>query len=530
MALSRRHLLKATLGATQLALLAKVGGPRAARAQTFDGPDKLLTLFLGGGWQSPWSFIPMSAAQIAASIPPPLTMSGEPIWFSGSQVVNLDVTSGTGGAIPPLRVARLWDAAALGAGMPDPGNGGMTSSNGWAWVQHQLWNNAMVVHGVDQRTVAHVGGQVSALTGIASSDFKSPSLQAWAADGLFSRFPDRPLPSVWISGPTPELVGLRPEAAPARITRVSDVQFLYSNRLARPWTGLKASDVGVSLPPRAFDGTALDGGFALNPIEDRVGRRLRSYRGAVNPASEAVLQQLHDGLSGVSKVLARDVTTIVQATRGVEHTPKPFWAPATGGHFGVLAPSFRDDAAGGTWSADFDLALKMLKSNICSSVAVSAQAPQNQSWDNGHAEGHRSQFVQVRAVFEVIGRLLGEMKATPGQKTGKSLLDETLVVVLSDFARTWPNAAPSSDHWAANSVIFAGGGIETNRMLGGYDIVDPKAVGYEGTPLRIKEDAGTVTRVPRSADIVTTALAVLGVNGVRISGGNGEILGVRKGS
>ena len=43
-------------------------------------------------------------------------------------------------------------------------------------------------------------------------------------------------------------------------------------------------------------------------------------------------------------------------------------------------------------------------------------------------------------------------------------------------------------------------------------------------------DAGVVTRVPRSADIVTTALAVLGVNGVRISGGNGEILGVRMGS
>lgn len=529
MALSRRHLLKATLGATQLALLAKVGGPKAARAQTFDGPDKLLTLFLGGGWQSPWSFIPMSAQQIATSIPPPITTLGEPIWFSASQVVNLDGTSGAGGAIPPLRVARLWDQAALAAGMPDPRTGGQTSPNGWSWVQHQLWNNAMVVHGVDQRTVAHVGGQVSALTGIASSEFKSPSLQAWAADGLFSRFPDRPLPSVWISGPAPELVGLRPEAAPANITRVSDIQFLYSNRLSRPWTNLKAADVGAALPPRAFDGAALDGGFVLNPIEDRVARRLRSYRGAVNPASENVLQQLHDGLSGVSKVLARDVTSIVQATRGIEHTPRPFWAGAGTGHFAVDVPAFNSDG-GGTWNADFDLALRLLKSNICTSVAVGARAPANQSWDNGHAEGHRSQFVQVRAIFEVIGRLLGEMKATPGQKAGKSLLDETLVVVLSDFARTWPNSGPTSDHWAANSVIFAGGGIETNRMLGGYDIVDPKAVGYDGTPLQVREDTGVVTRVPRSADIVTTALAVLGVTGVRISGGNGEILGVRKGT
>lgn len=528
MSLSRRHLLKASLGLSQLGLLASVAGPRRARAQTFDGPDKLLTLFLGGGWMSPWSFISMTPQQIATAIPPPLVSAGEPVYFAANQVVNLDGSSGAG-PVPPLRVAKLWDAAALGNGMSDPGTGGQTSSLGWSWVQHQLWNNAMVVHGVDQRTVAHVGGQVSALSGVASSEFNSPSLQAWAADGLFSRFPDRPLPSVWISGPAPALVSLRPEVAPARITRASDIQFLYSDRLSRPWTNLRARDVGTQLQPKAFDGSALGGSFVLNPIEDRVARRLRGLKGTLNPASENVLQQLHDGLSGVSRVLARDVTAIVQATQGVEHTPKPFWAPAGGGHFGVDVPSFRSDG-GGTWAADFDLALKLLKSNVCTSVAVSAQAPAAQSWDNGHAEGHRSQFVQVRAIFEVIGRLLGEMKATPGQKAGKSLLDETLVVVLSDFARTWPNAGPTSDHWASNSVIFAGGGIQTNRMLGGYDIVDPRAVGYGGTPLQIQESAGTVTRVPRSADIVTTALAVLGVNGVRITGGNGEILGVRTGT
>jgi hypothetical protein len=525
MKLSRRQLLKATLGATQLGLLAKLSSPTIARAQTFNGPDKLLTVFLGGGWQSPWSFIPNG---IQPAIPAPLSMGGEPIYWSASQVVNLDGTSGAG-TVAPLRVARLWDAAALSAGNPDPGNGGTTSANGWAWVQHQLWNNAMVVHGVDQRTVAHVGGQVSALSGVASSEFKSPSLQAWAADGLFARFPDRPLPSVWISGPAPELVGLRPEAAPARINRLGDIQFLYSDRLGRPWTDLRARDIGASAPPRMYDGGAYDGGFVLNPIEDRVARRMRSFGGKLGAPSEAVLQQLHDGLSGVSKVLARDVTAVVSATAGVQYTSKPFWAPASGGHFSVSAPAYRSDG-GDTWAADFDLALRMLKSNICSSVAVSAQAPNNQSWDNGHAEGHRTQFVQVRAIFEVIGRLLGEMKATPGQKPGKTLLDETLVVVLSDFARTWPNSGPTSDHWAANSVIFAGGGLQTNRMLGGYDVVDPNAVGYQGTALAVREPTGTVNRIPRSADIVTTALEVLGISGVRISGGNGEILGVRTGT
>jgi hypothetical protein len=200
MKLGRRQLLKAVLGASQLALLGKVSSPRVARAQTVDAPDKLLTIFLGGGWQSPWSFIPLNATQIGAAIPAPLVVSGEPVYFSANQVVNLDGTTGSG-AVPKLRVARLWDQAALSAGNPDPGNGGTTSANGWAWVQHQLWNNAMVVHGVDQRTVAHVGGQVSALSGVASSELKSPSLQAWAADGCSRDFLIGRCPASGFPGP-----------------------------------------------------------------------------------------------------------------------------------------------------------------------------------------------------------------------------------------------------------------------------------------------------------------------------------------
>jgi hypothetical protein len=528
MKLGRRALLKASLGLTQYGLLSKLGSPSIARAQTFSGPDKLLTLFLPGGWMSPWAFVPYTAAQVSAVIPPPLIQNGEPIYFSPSQVVNLDGTSGSG-AIPSLRVAKLWNQTALSAGMPDPRTGGATSPNGWSWVQHQLWNDAMVVHGVDQMTVAHVGGTVSALCGVASSEFKSPALQAWAADGLFARFPDRPLPSVWISGPAPESLALRTEVAPARITQLSDIQFLYSDRFNQPWQNLRAKDINATIPPLNFDGTTGPNGFVLNPIEDRVARRLRGMRGKLNPASEGVLQQLYDGLSGVSKVLAKDVTAIVQTTQGLQYTPKPFWAPASGGQFGIDVPMFRGDT-GSTWNADFDLALRLLKSNTCSSVAVGCRAPSQQSFDNGHAEGHRVQFAEVRGIFEVIGRLLGEMKATPGAQAGKSLLDETLVVVLSDFARTYPNSGPTSDHWAANSVIFAGGGLQTNRMLGGYDIQDPNAVGYSGLPLPIQEVGGMVTRVPRSGDVVGTALAVLGINGVRISGGNGEILGVRQGT
>jgi hypothetical protein len=524
--LGRRALLKASLGLTQAGLLSRLA-PSVARAQTQDGPDKLLTLYLPGGWMSLFTFCPLDAAQTAAVIPAPFVESSEPIFFTPSQLQNLDGSS-TPGA---LRLPVLWDEAELSQGRPDRRLSGATSPHGWAWREHRLWENTVAIHGVDQMTAAHVAGSVSALCGVASSEFKSPSLQAWAAHSLFSRFPDRPIPSVWVGGPQPASLDLRSEAAPARISRQADLDFLFSNKLARPWDGLRASDVGSQLPPVTFNGAAAAGGFYLNPIEDRSLRRLRAMKGRLNPASDAVLEKLHDDLVGVSRVLARDVTSIVAATRGVQYTPKPFWAPSSGGHFAVDIGGFGSDS-GDVWGADFDLALKLLKSELCTSVALSCLGVGSYGFDNGHSQGHRVQFAQVRGMFDVVGRLLGEMKATPGKRAGKTLLDETLVVLLSDFSRTWPKSGPTSDHWPSNTVIMAGGGLSPNRMIGSYavNLADPAANGYDGVGVAVQESTGQAMRRPRSSDIITTALAVMGVTNVRIPGGNGEILGVRAGT
>lgn len=495
-----------------------------------DAPDKLLTLYMPGGWGSLFTFPSLTDTEITATIPAPFQENGEPMFFSPSQVVNLDGTSGTGaGGVTPLRIPKLWDETELAAGRVDRRVG--TSPHGWSWVQHRLWENACVVHGVDNMTAAHVAGAVSSLCGVASSEFKSPAMNAWAAHHLYSRFPDRPLPSVWIGGPTPASLSLRSEAAPLRIPRIADINFMFSDSRANAWTGLRASDVGSQLQPVDFQGANVAGGFVLNPMEDRVSRRFRSFKGTTNAASELVLEKLHNDLVGVSKVLAKNVTGIVAATPGVTYAPKPFWAPASGGYYGVDAGGFAADS-GGTWSPQFDLALRLLKSNVCTSVAIECGGVANYGFDNGHSQGHRVQFAHVRATLEVIGRLLGEMKLTPGAKTGKTLLDETLVVIVSDFGRTWPKSGPTSDHWPSNSVIFAGGGLNANRMIGSYavDMNDPTRQGFDGLPIPIKEASGNVTRKPRSSDIVTTALAVMGVSGISIPGGNGEILGVRKGT
>jgi hypothetical protein len=387
-----------------------------------------------------------------------------------------------------------------------------------------------VVHGVDQGSAAHAAGQVSAMCGVASSEFKAPSMHALAAHHLIDRFPDRAIPSVWIGGPVPSALGLRSESAPSRIRGVRDVEFLFSERKARAWDELRATDVSSTIAPLNFDGTSAGGGFYLNPIEDRSMRRLRGLAGMTNDPTDRVLESMHEQLVGVSRVLAKDVTAIVAATRGVEFTPQPFWAPASG-HFAVDAGGFGSDN-GDTWQSSFELALRLLKADISTSVAVECPGVARYGFDNGHSQGHRVQFVEVRATFDIVGRLLGEMKATPGSRAGRTLLDDTLVVVISDFARTWPKSGPTSDHWPANTVLFAGGGLNANRMLGTYaiDPANPNAQGFDGVPLSIMESTGSVTRKPRSADVVTTALAILGVQEIRIPGGNGEILGVRAGT
>lgn len=521
--LGRRALLQATLGLTQLGLQGRLALPSRAYAQTTNGPTKLLTLYMPGGWASLFTFCGLSAAEITATIPAPFVENGEPMFFSPSQLVSLDSNGGG------LKVPKLWDETELAAGRVDRRMG--TSPHGWSWVQHRLWENTVAIHGIDQMTAAHVAGSVSAMCGVASSEFKSPSLHAWAAHHLYDRFPDRPLPSVWIDGPQPASLSLRGEASPLRIPRSADIQFMFSDRGANAWNGLRARDINSTLPLLDFDGATVAGGLALNPIEARSMRRLRALKGSATGATDAVLKKLHDDLGGVSKVLARDVTAIVQGTMGVQHTPKPFWAPASGGHFGVNLGGFGSES-GGTYNAQFDLALRLLKSDLTTSIAIECRGPTSYGFDNGHSQGHRVQFAEVRGTFEVIGRLLGEMKATAGPN-GKTLLDDTLVVMLSDFGRTWPKSGATSDHWPASTVIFAGGGLNPNRMVGSYAVntADPTAQGFDGAPVAIREATGTVMRRPRSADIVHTALAVMGIStGVTIPGGSGEIVGVRAGT
>lgn len=66
----------------------------------------------------------------------------------------------------------------------------------------------------------------------------------------------------------------------------------------------------------------------------------------------------------------------------------------------------------------------------------------------------------------------------------KGLLDKTLIVVTSEFGRTYKiNSNSGRDHKAAcNSLLFAGGGFDHNQFIGKTDATGSKVEGPEFTP------------------------------------------------
>ena len=87
MSLSRRKLLQWSLGAAQVALLARAGlfGGRAHAQASSDAPSRLCVLYVPGGFRFQHRFWPGSDDEVVKSVPAPGSFSGEPIFFRADQ-------------------------------------------------------------------------------------------------------------------------------------------------------------------------------------------------------------------------------------------------------------------------------------------------------------------------------------------------------------------------------------------------------------------------------------------------------------
>ena len=96
-----------------------------------------------------------------------------------------------------------------------------------------------------------------------------------------------------------------------------------------------------------------------------------------------------------------------------------------------------------------------------------------------------------------LSALIADLKATPGAAAGKTLLDETLVVVAAEFGRTVGNlnGQEGRDHFAVNSAVFAGGGVRGGRAIGATDAAGATVTeaGMPGrTELKVEDVACTI--------------------------------------
>lgn len=511
---SRRRLLLGSLGAAQLALLDRFAvRPAHAGPTPAGGPTKLVCIWLDGGCSWEHLFAPFTKAGIEKFIPGP-DGGIYPFGYSPAMVRNFDGTAADladPGTTRKLRGPVFWNDQDPGdASGPNALSGGAQVYRPWgySWADptYGLFNRTCVLVGANQGTASHASGRVASLCGIAGATFRAPSVQAVVANHLSALFPDRPIPSANLAGPAPLSLNLPVAFSPYDLASLAMVESTISDRRDAAWNGLRGR---TDTPAVAFDGTPGAGTVPLSIIDQAVLEATRARRGRSTTGTDALYQQLHDNTVNVSKTIARDVLDILGKTKGFEHLAlDPFY----GGGVMVTACTGSADACGPVLSGGpYDFALRLLKSDLVTSVTMRATSIRNGSFDMHSSNGARLQTSHLRIAFEGIGQFLNEMQLTPAPSGKGSLLDETLVYICSDFGRTFaPDGSYGVDHHPATCALLVGGGIKGNQMLGGYD--EAASGSPLGAPVSLLEESGEhVVRVPNSQDVAATVLGAFGL-------------------
>jgi hypothetical protein len=124
-------------------------------------------------------------------------------------------------------------------------------------------------------------------------------------------------------------------------------------------------------------------------------------------------------------------------------------------------------------------------------------------WDD-HNEIYGNLPGRATAFDTSFAALLTDLAATPGAGAGKTLLDETLVVVYAEFGRTVGalNVQKGRDHLQRMSIVFAGGGVRGGRTIGATDELGEKALDY----------GWRADRDVRPEDVAATIYSAMGID------------------
>jgi hypothetical protein len=104
--------------------------------------------------------------------------------------------------------------------------------------------------------------------------------------------------------------------------------------------------------------------------------------------------------------------------------------------------------------------------------------------------------------------LLTDLSIAQGVRAGKTLLDETLIVVIGEFGRTVGplNSRNGRDHFLRNSIVFAGGGVRGGTIIGKTDSLGDKVLDYQWS----------AQRDVRPEDVTCTIYSALGIDYTKV--------------
>ena len=128
-------------------------------------------------------------------------------------------------------------------------------------------------------------------------------------------------------------------------------------------------------------------------------------------------------------------------------------------------------------------------------------------WDmhsNIYGKTGTNLYGQMGQLDPALANLISDLKSSPGKTPGKSLFDETLVVVAGEFGRTVGNlnGQAGRDHFAIYSAIFAGGGVKGGQVIGATDAAGATIA-----------DSGVTGRTElRAEDLACTVYSALGID------------------
>src|SRR5258706_6011110 len=99
------------------------------------------------------------------------------------------------------------------------------------------------------------------------------------------------------------------------------------------------------------------------------------------------------------------------------------------------------------------------------------------------AAGVNSLYTQCAQFDPAYASLLADLQAMPGSVAGKTLLHETMVVVVAEFGRTVGilNNQNGRDHNLRMTTVWAGGGVRGAKVIGATDATGGKVTDYGWT-------------------------------------------------